>query len=182
MSDQRQWLLIGFGAAALAGAAIYLRRGSHVMLSPHFSLAEMTYSATAERLGLDNTPNAEQLGWLSATAQELEKIRTLMGGPVKVTGGFRTREVNSAIHGASSSSDHMTGRAVDINVVGQPSVAAMPAIFYARDTLAIDQALLYRGPTKHHIHLGFFGRRRGEFKVTYDDGRTFSTYRPENVT
>ena len=30
-------------------------------LSPHFTLAEFTYSQTASRMGLDNTPTPEAL-------------------------------------------------------------------------------------------------------------------------
>ena len=44
-------------------------------LTPNFSLAELTASQTAVRLGLDNTPGPEALANLRRTAALLEDIR-----------------------------------------------------------------------------------------------------------
>ena len=45
-------------------------------LSKHFSLKEMTKSGTAARLGLDNTPNEEQIENLKALCENiLEPLR-----------------------------------------------------------------------------------------------------------
>ena len=43
-----------------------------MQLTPHFSLAEMTASSTAQRQGLDNTPTPEALQRLTLTAAMLE--------------------------------------------------------------------------------------------------------------
>ena len=85
-----------------------------MQLTPHFTLAELTHSTTAKRLGLDNTPTDKVIQNLEATAVMLECIRAHLGGvPVIVTSGYRSPAVNSAVGGVTSS-DHRTGSAADI--------------------------------------------------------------------
>ena len=57
-------------------------------LTQHFTLAELTASGTAQRLGLDNTPPPEVLPALTNTAEMLERIRSTLGVPVVVTVHF----------------------------------------------------------------------------------------------
>lgn len=87
-------------------------------LSPHFSLAEMTKSQTAERKGIDNTPNAEQVENLKQLCLNvLEYIRIHYNKPVTVNSGFRCKKLNTAT-GGSKKSQHMTGQAADIEIAG----------------------------------------------------------------
>ena len=71
-------------------------------LSPHFTLAELTYSNTANAKGIDNTPNQAAVGQLSQLAQvTLEGIRKICSDrPVVVSSGYRCPEVNEAVGGA----------------------------------------------------------------------------------
>jgi len=86
-------------------------------LTPHFTLAELTASTTAQRLGIDNTPPPELLPRLVLTAEMLERIRTTLGAPITVTSGYRGRQVNAAVGGVTSS-DHTQGHAADIVAPG----------------------------------------------------------------
>ncbi|MEC5213333.1 zinc D-Ala-D-Ala carboxypeptidase [Polaromonas sp. CG_9.5] len=86
-------------------------------LTQHFSLAELTNSTTAQRLGLDNTPASELVPRLVRTAEMLERIRAELGAPVTVTSGYRSPAVNRAVGGVTSS-DHAQGHAADIVVPG----------------------------------------------------------------
>ena len=86
-------------------------------LSPNFTLAEMTASQTAERRGLDNTPNATAIANLTRVAALLEQVRALIGKPIIVTSGYRSPEVNLAI-GSTNRSQHPLGCAADIKVHG----------------------------------------------------------------
>lgn len=86
-------------------------------LSPHFTLAELTASQTAERRGLDNTPNATAIANLTRVAALLEQVRALIGKPIIVTSGYRSPEVNLAI-GSTNKSQHPLGCAADIKVHG----------------------------------------------------------------
>jgi uncharacterized protein YcbK (DUF882 family) len=49
--------------------------------------------------------------------EELEYIRTYFNAPVKINSGYRCPQHNSAIGGASKS-QHMFGRAADIDILG----------------------------------------------------------------
>ena len=82
-------------------------------LTQHFTLAELTASGTAQRLGLDNTPPPEVLPALTNTAEMLERIRSTLGVPVVVTSGYRAWAVNKAVGGVTTR-DHAQGRAADI--------------------------------------------------------------------
>lgn len=88
-----------------------------MQLSPHFSLAELTASTTAKKLGLSNTPPDELVPRLVLTAEMLERIRTELGAPIVVTSGYRGPEVNEAVGGVTSS-DHTQGHAADIRCPG----------------------------------------------------------------
>ena len=83
-------------------------------LSKHFSLKEMTKSGTAARLGLDNTPNEEQIENLKALCENiLEPLREYYESrPIMVSSGFRSEKLSEAI-GSSSRSAHCQGMAVD---------------------------------------------------------------------
>lgn len=83
-------------------------------LSDHFNMREFTRSDTAERLGIDNTPDSAarlQLAYLCQSI--LEPIRRRYGMPIHVTSGFRCAELNKAVGGVSNS-QHLTGDAADI--------------------------------------------------------------------
>ena len=85
------------------------------MISEHISYKEGVYSITATRLGIDNTPNDEQLNNMELVAKEVfEPLREWVGGPIKVNSFFRGLGLNTAIGGAKSS-QHMKGQAMDID-------------------------------------------------------------------
>jgi zinc D-Ala-D-Ala carboxypeptidase len=85
------------------------------MISKHISYREGTYSVTATRLGVDNTPDDEQLTNMELVAEKVfEPLREWVGGPIKINSFFRGSELNRAIGGARKS-QHMKGQAMDID-------------------------------------------------------------------
>ncbi len=105
-----------------------------IKLSEHFVLSEFTRSATASRLGIDNTPSREQVANLSRLCEKiLEPLRSYInspaykassgclplkgdgGSPLIISSGYRCPMLNRAV-GGSSTSQHMTGEAVDIRL------------------------------------------------------------------
>ena len=50
-------------------------------LTPNFTLAELTHSETADRLGIDNQPDPVQLANLTRLANLLEQVRALVRSP-----------------------------------------------------------------------------------------------------
>lgn len=90
-----------------------------IKLSKNFTLNEMTTSATAKRLNIDNTPNAKEIECLKALCQNvLQPIRDKRGTAITVTSGFRCKKLNKAIGGATTS-QHQLGQAADITL-GNP--------------------------------------------------------------
>ena len=86
-------------------------------LSDHFTLEELTFSQTAIRKGIDNTPSNEVRSNLVRLSEFLETVRRRVGLPIHITSGYRSPELNNAIGGASNS-QHCLGCAADITVRG----------------------------------------------------------------
>lgn len=82
-------------------------------LTQHFTLAELTESSTAIRLGIDNSATTLVIDNLKVLAQGLEEVRDLLGAPIHINSGYRCAKLNLAI-GGSSNSAHMSGFAADI--------------------------------------------------------------------
>ena len=84
-------------------------------LSKNLSLAEVTKSVTAKRLGIDNTPDEWTIENLRQVAINVfQPLRDAFGCPIYVSPGYRGPELNAAIGGAKRS-QHMEGRALDLD-------------------------------------------------------------------
>lgn len=82
----------------------------------NFSYEELIASGTADKLGLDNTPNAVEKEKLRKLAVEiLQPIRDALGKPIKVNSAFRSEKVNKAVGGVPSS-QHRLGEAADLTL------------------------------------------------------------------
>ena len=87
-------------------------------LTEHFTLEEMIVSEYAARNGIKNTPSATAVQNLTLLCQNvLEPLRQIVQKPVIITSGYRSKKVNEAI-GGSSTSQHMKGQAADFIVIG----------------------------------------------------------------
>ena len=84
-------------------------------LSAHFTLAELTISESAARLGIDNTPPADVMENLRRLVIVLEEVRTLLARPLIIISGYRSPALNKAI-GGSQNSAHQFGLAADFIV------------------------------------------------------------------
>ena len=81
--------------------------------APNFRYREFVRSDIATRLGISNIPNKDQWRNIEVLARNvLQPIRNKFGG-IKITSGFRSEALNSAING-SSVSKHCNGEAADI--------------------------------------------------------------------
>lgn len=86
-------------------------------LTTNFTLEELTHSEIAERLGLDNQPNAIITANLTRLARFLEDVRHILGRPIMVNSAYRSPKVNEAV-GSKPTSQHCLGCAADIKVPG----------------------------------------------------------------
>ena len=151
-------------------------------LSPHFTLGEMTKT----RVKIENVPNEAQVENLKRLCGWLEMLRSeynrRYGGlspdpslsregsrdqeePIIINSGYRSEAVNKAVGGVAGS-NHLTGCAVDIHVLGKEQ-----AIRYACILLDIadesqedfDELLIEQSAKSLWIHFAvrpFANRRR----------------------
>jgi len=96
-------------------------------LSPNFTLQELTHSDAAVRQGWDNNPDANEINNLTRLAKLLEQVRTLLGKPISINSGYRSKKVNDSV-GSKDSSQHRIGCAADIRVSGMTPSQVCEAI------------------------------------------------------
>ena len=139
-----------------------------MQLSPNFSLAEFTASATAQAQGIANTPGARQIAAMQLLcAKVLEPLRAHFGKPVRITSGFRSIQLCLAV-GSSLTSQHAQGEAADLEIPGIDNVTVATFI---RDRLPFDQLILEnytRGqPNSGWIHVSYRDGRLRKDVLTY---------------
>ena len=90
-------------------------------ISKSFTLNELTKSQEATRLGIDNTPNEEQIQNLKILCEKiLQPLRDFYGMPVSISSGYRSVALCEAI-GSSAKSQHTKGQAADFEIFGVPN-------------------------------------------------------------
>ena len=127
----------------------------------HFTIAELTRSATARRLGIDNTPPASAVRALTALVDDvLDPLRDAWGGPIRVNSGYRCPELNKAV-GGTPSSQHQHGEAADITVGSRSANRRLLALIKRLD-LPVDQCIDEKGCRWIHV-----SHRRGRNRRLY---------------
>lgn len=127
-------------------------------LSTHFTLDELVRSDTAARLGIDNSPSTKQLEHAKAyLIPGLEQVRELLGKPMLISSGFRSENLNIAVPGSSSTSQHCKFEAADFTCPGFGSVLDVAKkIRYS--TIKFDQIIYEYGAW---VHISFSKNPRG---------------------
>ena len=158
-------------------------------ISKNFTLAELTKSNTATRLGISNTPDKEGIHKLRLLATELLQPLRNAVGPLRVTSGYRSESLNKAI-GGSNNSQHTKCEAVDLQFVKRGKMDNMK-IFNAiiNHALEFDQCILeFGGATAEKdsdnpdwIHLSWkVTENRRQILVAYKDENNKTKYRQPN--
>lgn len=125
----------------------------------HFTIEELTRSATAEARGIDNTPPPTAVAALNALVDKvLDPLREAWGAPIKITSGYRSSELNRAVGGVAHS-QHTLGEAADINLGSAKQNAQLWALLRTLD-LPIDQAINEHDFQWIHVSCGPRNRRR----------------------
>ena len=87
------------GMAASPGGQQVVRSVA-VRVGRFFTMAELTVSSAAKRLGLDTTPTPEAERALQVLAAHvLDPLRSVLGSRLRVTSGYRSPAVNEAVDG-----------------------------------------------------------------------------------
>ena len=93
----------------------------------------MTTSQTAERKGINNNPNDDQITGLQKLCENiLQPVRDQYATPVTISSGFRSEELCVAI-GSSTNSQHAKGQAADFEIFGIPNAELAKWIIVYRD-------------------------------------------------
>lgn len=147
-----------------------------MQLSTHFSLEEFTFSPTAVRLGIDNTPPHEIVGRLNEVANRLERVRVLLNYPMTIDSGYRCPELNAAVHGAHNSA-HVDGWAIDFRCSKFGTPLQCVKAIVEDGGIEFDQLIVEGGATGWS-HISFAPAMRNQIltahfhngKATYSEG------------
>ena len=82
-------------------------------ISKNFTRAEIEHSNTAKRLGIKNEMSEEHLENMEMLITELIQPLRDSVGPIRISSGYRSKELNHAI-GGSSRSQHSKAEALDL--------------------------------------------------------------------
>ena len=145
----------------------------------YFTLSELTKSATAKRLGIDNTPDASIRANLTALVENvLDPLRVRWGMPIIVTSGYRSTALNKAVGGAANS-QHTKGMAADIRTVSDSRADNMKLLrCLLRSGIVFDQVIseyVDAAGRPDWIHVSFKrnGANRGsKLTATKKNGKT----------
>lgn len=125
----------------------------------HFTIQELTRSATATRKGIDNTPSQQVIDNLTALVDNvLDPLREAWGKPIHVNSGYRCPELNKAVGGVPAS-QHMKGEAADITAGNQKLNSQLYHLLMTLN-LPVDQAINERDFRWIHVSYGPRHRRK----------------------
>ena len=114
----------------------------------HFTINELTRSATARRLGIDNTPPQWAINNLSRLIDTvLDPARELLGAPIFVNSGYRCEKLNKAVGGVPRSY-HLAGRAADLTT---GTIEGNRRLYQILKTLPHTELIWERGGTWIHV-------------------------------
>lgn len=145
----------------------------------YFTISELTKSATAKRLGIDNTADASIRANLTALVENvLDPLRARWGMPIIVTSGYRSTALNKAVGGAALS-QHTKGEAADIRTVSDSRADNMKLLrCLLRSGIVFDQVIaeyVDAAGRPDWIHVSFKrnGANRGsKLTATKKNGKT----------
>lgn len=83
------------------------------MAKSYFTINELTYSSTAKKYGINNTPPKDIIVNLEELIDFLNPMRVAWGSALLVSSGYRCDELNEKVGGAKTSG-HKYGWAVDL--------------------------------------------------------------------
>ena len=147
-----------------------IQLNSEAKLSDHFTLGEMTKSSSHPEVY--NIPSHEAIanpkrlcGWLEVLRKRYNDQDGVGEDPIRINSGYRSPQLNKKIGGAAGS-NHLTGCAVDIRVLGMEQLIRYAAILldYADESRQdFDELLIERnryGAIWLHFAVRPFSNRR----------------------
>jgi hypothetical protein len=130
-------------------------------LSEHLDLSEVTRSDSAKRKGISNMPTPEHIENFKKLAENIfEPIRKHFGVPILISSGYRSKELNKSIGGATTS-QHLLGQALDLDMDGTPNGVTNKMVFdYIKANLNFDQLINEFDYSWVHVSYNPTGKQR----------------------
>lgn len=124
----------------------------------HFTMSELTRSATALRLDIDNTPPQAVVAALTQlVGNVLDPLREAWGHPIYVTSGYRCPALNRAVGGVARS-QHLRGEAADVTTGSRDGNRRLWQLLHDLH-LPVDQVINEHNYQWLHISYGPLHRR-----------------------
>ena len=144
-----------------------IQLNANAKLSEHFTLGELTKSGSHPEVY--NIPSHEAIANLTNLTKWLEVLRKRYNAkygvgeePIRINSGYRSPQLNKKIGGVATS-NHLTGCAVDIRVLGMEQLIRYAAILldYAKESRQEFDELLIERNSHGAIWLHFAVRPSG---------------------
>jgi len=152
-------------------------------LSNNLTLSEMLASDTAKRKGIENYPeNTAHIDNMRLLAENIfQPIREAFCVPIFVSSGYRSIQLNIAIGGSSSTSQHMRGEAMDLDADRYGKITNSQIFNFIKDGLDFDQLIWEYGDSENpdwvHVSYKSEGNRKQILKVKRVNGKgVYSKY------
>ena len=135
------------------------------LLGKSFTLEEFVKSQEAIRLGIDNTPDEEQIFNLQLLCNNvIQPVRDYFNKPVVISSGYRSPALCEAI-GSSATSQHTKGQAADFEIFGIHNKEVADFIVNSLDW---DQCILEfwneKDPNSGWVHCSYaYGANRRQY-------------------
>ena len=150
-----------------------------MILSKNLTLAEVTKSITAKRLGINNTPD----DWVTENLRQVainvfQPLRNAFGCPIYVSSGYRSAELNTAI-GGSTRSQHVEGRALDLDADVYGGCTNAQIFNWIKENVEFDQLIWEFGDSDNPdwVHVSYvydgINRKRCLKACRDDNGKTY---------
>lgn len=149
-----------------------------MQLSKNLTLAEMTRSESAKRAGISNAPTKQHIENMRLLATNVfQPVRDHFKRPIHISSGYRSAELNASIKGASKTSQHSLGQALDIDMDGT-EITNKQVFDYIKDNLNFDQLINEYDYSWVHVSFNSNGKQRKQIlKAIKKNGKTtYSNY------
>lgn len=127
----------------------------------YITAAEMLKSSTAEKLGIRNVPEDDEIiDNINYTIERLDDIRRRYGSPIRINSGYRCPELNKAV-GGKANSQHVKGQAADLKY-------DKDLLLFIIQQCKYDQLIEETSKRSKWIHISFNqnGERRQHIKLS----------------
>jgi hypothetical protein len=100
-----------------------------------------------------------------------EPIRNYFKSPIYISSGYRSEALNKALKGASKTSQHCLGQAMDLDMDGSGNISNSQVFNYIKDNLDFDQLIWEFGdnynPDWVHVSYVSAEKNRKQILVAY---------------